>query len=146
MSLYSIISSNMSNSGQNWKQRGIFYRVFYEEPVSSGPTCQLSRLELIYFDDAFYYAKKWAFEKYVHCTVKIIANHGVKISSEGGFKKYQCPLEPRQNTIFPVLQACLHDSKYLSFGTAPNIWQTQRAEKLATGGGHICKHFLNNPS
>ena len=84
---------NMSNSGQNWKQKGIFYTVFYEEPVSSGPTCQLSRLELIYFDDAFYYAKKWAFEKYVHCTVKIIANHGVKISSEGGFKKSHYPLE-----------------------------------------------------
>ena len=76
------------------ENKGDFYRVFYEEPVSSGPTCQLSRLELIYFDDAFYYAKKWAFEKYVHCTVKPIANHGVKISSEGGFKKSLCPLEP----------------------------------------------------
>ena len=85
------------------ENKGDFYRVFYEEPVSSGPTCQLSRLELIYFDDAFYYAKKWAFEKYVHCTVKIIANHGVKISSEGGFKKSQCLLEPSQNTICPVL-------------------------------------------
>ena len=98
MSLYSITVSavicqipvKIENKG------GFFIGSFYEEPVSSGPTCQLSRLELIYFDDAFYYAKKWAFEKYVHCTVKIIANHGVKISSEGGFKKSHRLLEPSQ--------------------------------------------------
>ena len=89
------------------KTKGIFYRVFYEEPVSSGPTCQLSRLELIYFDDAFYYAKKWAFEKYVHCTVKLIAHHGVKISSEGGFTKSQCSIDPSQNTVRPLLDLFL---------------------------------------